>query len=101
MALCPWQPGIYTGFDDHKGVGGGHGRVIGAGGLAMLGKQPEGILMRRTIGRANIAGAPALLAIVAGGAAAAQNGGAPPREERVFQPKIPVDVLVLKYSKPE
>src|ERR1700754_606581 len=36
MPLCPWQPGISTGPADHKGVGGGHGRVIGGGSLAML-----------------------------------------------------------------
>jgi hypothetical protein len=36
MPLRAWQPGIFTGSADHKGVGGGHGRVIGGGGLAML-----------------------------------------------------------------
>ena len=84
MPLQPWQPGIFTGFIDHKGVHSGYRRVIGGSGLAMLQMQTEGIFMVRTF-RANIAGTLALLAIFIA-PAAAQQGKAPDYEAIVAAP---------------
>src|SRR5690349_8263172 len=85
-ALRPWQPGISTGFADHKGVGGKHSPVIGGGGLAMLLMQKRGNLMLQTFAHANLKGALVLLVILAAAPVAAQNSKAPDYEAIVAAP---------------